>query len=121
MKKAFILCLVIVIFLGLAAPLSLQHVQAQADNQDTAQTRGKVVASYREDDGVRQTGGRAPVKSRQRPAWVEKALEHSFDYLNARSGQSQKDAQTRQTLRDAREEFALLSAEQDDLGLTHVR
>lgn len=62
---------------------------------------GKIVQSYREHEG------------QGRPAWVEEALARSVTHL--------KDQGQALGLRDAAAELALLGADVDDLGQTHVR
>ena len=133
MKKLILWCLSLFLTFGVALPPA--PVQAQTDNNndnDAKPTRvqGRILKSYREDDAAKaatpQTGAAASTATRkQRPLWVESALQRSFDFLgkqdNVTSATDVANAQASPRQRDVKSDFALVSAEQDDLGQTHVR
>lgn len=91
--------LTLLVTIALSA-LTLPPASTRAQGQP-AENKGKIVNSYREGQG----GGR--------PAWVESAFRRSIAHLNRRGRAV--------GLLNAAAELALAGAEQDDLGLTHVR
>src|SRR5262249_39987485 len=77
--------------------------------------QGRIVKSYRETGDDKNDPLRK--MKRERPAWVESALERSIRSLR----QSFVERRKAPGLPEEEIGFMLLSAEQDDLGLTHVR
>lgn len=135
MKKIMLWCLSLLMTFGVALPSAPAQAQTDSnDNNDAKQTRlqGRILKSYSEDDATKaaapQTGATAAasiVTSKQRPTWVESALQRSLDFLgkqdNVTSASEVAKAQASPRQRDVKSDFALVSAEQDDLGQTHVR
>jgi thermolysin len=106
------------------------RAQAQADRQGSDEIKGKTVKSWREEPPGPSRGSQRDATAaggqnnqrRQRPDWVENALRRSYEFLDEEARKaSPADAAQRESKQEARNNFELLSAEQDDLGLTHVR
>jgi thermolysin len=98
------------------------------DDAQAERVKGRILKTYREDNAASAAAQPGPDAStnqtrKQRPLWVESALQRSLDFLNKESAPTseQADGTAARASRDARQDFALVSAEQDDLGLTHVR
>ena len=136
MKKLILWCLSLLMTFSAALPPAPVQAQTNRNDDDTTQNRvpGRILKSYREDstDGAAkasatqaETNAAATPARKQRPAWVESALQRSLDFLgkqdNVTSEAATANAQASPRQRDVRSDFALVSAEQDDLGQTHVR
>lgn len=134
MKKLILWCLSLLMTVSAALPPASIQAQAKSNNDDdTKQTRvsGRILKSYREDDAAKATAPQSEASAastptrKQRPTWVENALQRSLDFLgkqdNLTSEKATGKAQTESRQRDVRSDFGLVSAEQDDLGITHVR
>ncbi len=135
MKKMILWSLSLLMVLQAAIlPAFAQDRTAQKTDDDAKETRvnGRILKTYSEAEpaSAATTSGRqseaeasANPTRKQRPVWVESALQRSLDHLNkaAQPTSEKTDDATTQNRRDARKEFTLVSAEQDDLGLTHVR
>ncbi len=115
MKRTSTLLVALAIILGLIGQTSpLTPVRAQNEAQQQERGRGKILASYREEPAANNQN--LAQSTRQRPDWVQEALTRSVAFLET---SAVKTANAKQ--RAAQTNFALLSAEQDDLGLTHLR
>src|SRR5918998_3142196 len=96
-----VLTLLVSITLSVLVPLPGFAVKGQEDTSKKAdKPTGKTLRSYHVRDGAR-------------PDWVEENLRRSVAYLK-RHGEAAG-------LRNPENELVLLSAKQDDLGMTHVR
>ena len=99
----------IITFLSLTAVCALMlsttilpnHETAQAQDQSSDTPRGKIIKKFREAD------------SSERPGWVKVAVERSATHLKQQAEIVE--------LRDPQTELALVDAQVDDLGKTHVR
>ncbi|HEX4948318.1 MAG TPA: M4 family metallopeptidase [Blastocatellia bacterium] len=135
MKKFLLWSLSLLMTLSAALPPSLVQAQdgrTRNNDNDGKQERvkGSILKTYREDDAQssRQSEAEASTNQsrKQRPLWVESALQRSLNFLSKPAAPTSEQAdganvQTQRAARDARQDFALVSAEQDDLGFTHVR
>jgi hypothetical protein len=106
------------------------RAQSQPDRQGLDEIKGKIVKSWREESPGPSRGpqrdataaGGQNNQRRQRPDWVENALRRSYEFLDEQARKAgPADAAQRESKPEARNNFELLSAEQDDLGLTHLR
>lgn len=131
MKKLLLWGLSLWMTLSAALPPSLVFAQdrdtraKQDDAQDT-RVNGRILKTYQEDNTAAAPQAESAVATqarKQRPLWVENALQRSLDFLSkpAAPTSEQADGATRSAARNARQEFGLVSAQQDDMGLTHVR
>ena len=121
------------LWMTLSAALPSAIVQAQDrdtrnnnDNKPETRVNGRILKTYQEDNATaspQAEGAAATQAVKQRPLWVENALQRSLDFLSkpAAPTSEQADGGTRSVARNARQEFGLVSAQQDDLGFTHVR
>lgn len=127
MKKTFLWFLNFLMVLNVALPLKAQDRSNQKNDDDTKSARGlgRILKTYSEAEASTKSEAETSTNQtrKQRPLWVENAFQRSLDYLNKTPQTTSEQAQTESTQdrRDARKEFALVSAEHDDLGLTHVR
>lgn len=127
MKKLILWCLSLITTFGAMLPTLPVQAQTNKNSNDSQQTRaqGRTLKTYSEDDAPQAAAGAtaAPTASKQRPLWVESALQRSLDFLN-KQDKTTSATDTNQAVpreRNVRTDFALASAEQDDLGFTHVR
>jgi thermolysin len=109
-KKIITWSAIFTLTFGLVVPAA----SAQTPNRTTAirQGRGLLKASFRAHRGVAREESLETLDG-SRPAWVNQSLARSLTHFD-----SQKE---RYGLRDARQELKLVTADQDDLGLTHLR
>jgi thermolysin len=110
-------------------PVFAQERETRKTDDDANETRvkGRILKTYREEGTAASSSTNSEASTnqtrKQRPIWVESALQRSLDFLSKESvpTSEQADGANARPQRDARQDFALVSAEQDDLGLTHVR
>ena len=129
MKKMILWCLSLMMVLNAALPQLLAQDRTTRNNDDDAKetrVKGRILKTYSEADTANsspQSEASANTARKQRPLWVESAVQRSLDFLNksANPTSEQTTEAAPQNRRDARKDFALVSAEQDDLGFTHVR
>lgn len=131
MKKVLLWFLSLTMLLTAALPpLSLKAQTQDQDNEpDNTRVKGRILKSYQEEEATGSASANKPVsqnaisQAAKRPTWVTTALTRSLDFLNKNnaSDSTSKSEQAAPAQGGARQEFALVSAEQDDLGLTHVR
>ncbi|MBL8208728.1 MAG: M4 family metallopeptidase, partial [Blastocatellia bacterium] len=128
MKKMILWCLSLMMVLNAALPQLQAQDRTRNNDNDAKETRvkGRILKTYSEAETAAQkneTDTSTNQTRKQRPLWVESALQRSLEFLNKtpQPGSAQSENRTGQSRRDARQDFALVSAEQDDLGLTHVR
>jgi Zn-dependent metalloprotease len=131
MKKFILWCLSLLITFGGALPPVAAQAQNNRNDDEPNENRvqGRILKTYREAEAAQTPEGKASADSssaparKQRPLWVESALQRSLDFLGkeATSRATSAETETKQRVGDVRRDFALVSAEQDDLGLTHVR
>ncbi len=133
MKKMILWCLSLLMVLNAALPQLLAQDRTTRNNDDDAKetrVKGRILKTYSEAEAASATtsGPQAEAATpatparKQRPLWVESALQRSLDHLNkAAQVTSEQANEATQNRRDARKDFALVGAEQDDLGFTHVR
>ncbi|HWT03608.1 MAG TPA: M4 family metallopeptidase [Pyrinomonadaceae bacterium] len=94
-----IIALCVMAFSSLLMP-GREPARAQAKDKDKDTAKGKIVKTYRKGQG-------------EKPAWVSNALGRSIGHLK-RQGEAFG-------LSNAQAELSLLDANEDDLGLTHLR
>lgn len=131
MKKLILWCLSLVMTFSVALPPVIAQAQTDSDKEpDNKQTRvqGRILKTYREEEAPKtaaaQPGATATTAAarKQRPLWVESALQRSLDFLGKQDNTTSATTATKpQRERNVRTDFALVSAEQDELGQTHVR
>ncbi|MBS1811870.1 MAG: M4 family metallopeptidase [Acidobacteria bacterium] len=130
MKKLVLWCLSLIMTFGVALPpFATQAQTSRNDDEESNQTRvqGRILKTFQEAEptksGAPQAGANAtPTQGRKpRPIWVESALQRSLDFLSKQDRTTSEPAPANPRERNARVDFALVSAEQDDLGQTHLR
>ncbi|HKQ80210.1 MAG TPA: M4 family metallopeptidase [Blastocatellia bacterium] len=102
--------------------------QTRPDRRGSDEIKGKTVMSWREEspgprrESQKDKSAADGQSKQQRPVWVENALRRSYEYLDEQIRNAlPAGASQRENKQEARNKFELLSAEEDDLGLTHVR
>ncbi len=130
MKKLMLWFLSLTMLISVGIPPAPVQAQTPKDEPDNTRTKGRILKSYKAEEPGKASASAgnaaSSAASRQaakRPTWVENALERSFEFLGKKNVTSATTGieSASPTSRNARKDFALVSAEQDDLGLTHVR